>query len=292
MIRVLAPGDEAALERFLLRHSDSSLFLRSNSRAAGLVDRGEPLQATYAAAWQGDEIVAVAAHCWNDNLLLQAPVDAAAVTRAAVSRSGRPVQGLLGPWEQIVQARDALGLAAADATKSSREDLFALRLADLRVPRSLAQGSVHCRRTAPGDLELLSDWRVAFVQEALREPDHPQLRANARAEMEHWHGEGRSWVLEAAGELVSYSGFNARLPDTVQIGGVYTPPPHRNRGYGRAVVAGSLVEVRDAGVERAILFAESPAAQRSYRALGFEVVGEYGLMLFPSATFRAPQASE
>src|SRR5688572_31269629 len=106
MIRLLVPGDEAALERFLIRHADSSLFLRSNSRAAGLVDRGEPLQATYAAAWRDNEIVAVAAHCWNDNLLLQAPVDVAPVTRAAVSRSGRPVQGLLGPWDQIVTARD------------------------------------------------------------------------------------------------------------------------------------------------------------------------------------------
>lgn len=50
MIRPLRPGDERALETFLARHVDCSMFLRSNSRAAGLVYRGEPLHAEYVAA--------------------------------------------------------------------------------------------------------------------------------------------------------------------------------------------------------------------------------------------------
>ena len=49
-VRLLRPGDEAALEAFLVAHADSSMFLRSNARAAGLVDGGQPLQATYVAA--------------------------------------------------------------------------------------------------------------------------------------------------------------------------------------------------------------------------------------------------
>lgn len=46
----LGRGDEAALERFLRAHADSSMFLRANARRAGLVDRGQRLQATYVAA--------------------------------------------------------------------------------------------------------------------------------------------------------------------------------------------------------------------------------------------------
>ena len=46
MVRVLQPGDEAALEKFLAPRALTSMFLRSNARAAGLVDRGEPLQGT------------------------------------------------------------------------------------------------------------------------------------------------------------------------------------------------------------------------------------------------------
>jgi GNAT superfamily N-acetyltransferase len=296
-VRILVPGDEDALETFLHRHADSSLFLRSNLRAAGLVDAGEPLQATYAAAWNGSRIVAVAAHCWNDNLLLQAPVAIAAVTRAAVARTRRPVQGLLGPWQQVIAARAALGLDAAPATKSSREDLFSLALADLVVPAGLASGRVHCRRTRAQELEPLTRWRVAYSIEALGEPDRPALLEAARADIDRAHREGRSWVLEDGGRLVAYSGFNAQLPDTVQIGGVYTPPELRNRGYARAVVAGSLLDARRDGVERAVLFAESPAAKAAYVALGFRVVGEYGLILlrsaepFRSATFSPDGAS-
>lgn len=296
-VRILGPGDEAALETFLLRHADSSLFLRSNLRAAGLVDRGAPLQATYAAAWTGAAIVAVAAHCWNDNLLLQAPVHAAAVARAAVTHTRRPVQGLLGPWEQIVAARHALGLTTAATVKNSREELFSLPLNALVVPAILASGQVTCRRSQPADLELLAAWRVAYAQEALGEPDHPGQLDTARAAIEQAHREDRSWVLDEGGQIVAYSAFNAQLPDTVQIGGVYTPPALRNRGYARAVVAGSLIVARGAGTGRAVLFAEAPAAKAAYVALGFRVVGEYGLILFPSpqpigfATFTPDGAS-
>ena len=65
MVRVLHEGDRPALEQFLVTHADSSMFLLANSRKAGLVDSGLPFQATYAAAFEGARIVAVAAHSWS-----------------------------------------------------------------------------------------------------------------------------------------------------------------------------------------------------------------------------------
>src|SRR5438128_10447552 len=72
-IRRLVAGDEGALDVFLSAHADSSMFLRSNLRRVGLVDDGEPYQATYVAGFDGGTIVGVAGHCWNGMLLLQAP---------------------------------------------------------------------------------------------------------------------------------------------------------------------------------------------------------------------------
>ena len=46
--------------------------------------------------------------------------------------------------------------------------------------------------------------------------------------------DGEQWVVEAAGVPVSYSAFNARLPDAVQVGGVFTPRDLRGRGYARS----------------------------------------------------------
>ena len=64
------------------------------------------------------------------------------------------------------------------------------------------------------------------------------------------------------------------------MGGVWTPPERRGRGYARAVVAASLLDARAEGVERAVLFTENPVARRAYEALGFRRVGEYGLVIF------------
>ena len=279
MIRPLGPADGRQLEAFLVRHADFSMFLRSNSRAAGLVYEGKPLQAEYVAAFDGDQIVAVAAHCWNDMLLLQAPVQVAEVARAVVKLSARPVAGLSGPADQVTAARTALGLNDRRAPKFGREELFALDLRDLVVPPPLAEGRWVSRRPGRDELPRLVEWRVDFSREALHFPDSPTLRGECEREIALLHEREDDWVLED-GQLVSYSAFNAHLPDIVQVGGVWTPRELRGRGYGRAVVAGSLLAMAKVGVQRAVLFAEREDAKRAYAGIGFRVVGEYGLVLF------------
>ena len=78
------------------------------------------------------------------------------------------------------------------------------------------------------------------------------------------------------------STFNARLADTVQIGGVWTPRALRGRGHARAVAGGSLLAARAAGVSRAVLFTpeRNHAAQRAYESLGFRPIGDYSVIIF------------
>jgi len=282
-LRLLRAGDEAALDTFLARHADTSMFLRSNARSAGLTDRGQPMQATYVAALEGGLIAGVAAHCWNGMVLVQAPEGghAAAATLEAVRRSGRTVTGFSGPWDQVVAARAALGLAAAPAAKDSRDELYVLDLARLVVPPELASGALRCRHPAATELELLVDWRVRFAVEALGATDGPDLRQASADDVRLQHERGTDWLLLAGATPVSYSVFNAMLADIVQIGGVWTPPERRGRGYARSVVAGSLLAARKQGIARAVLFADpaNEAARRAYLFLGFRIVGDYGLVL-------------
>jgi GNAT superfamily N-acetyltransferase len=256
------------------------MFLRSNSQAAGLVYEGRPLQADYVAGFVGDHIVAVAAHCWNGMVLVQAPEQVAAVARAAVERSGRAVTGISGPAEQVMVARTALGLDDRPAPKFGREELFALRLEDLVVPAPLADGRWTSRPPHDEELDLVIDWRVEFMIEALHRTGPATLRTEAAAEVRLLHAHAMDWLLLDGDRPVAFSAFNARLPDIVQVGGVWVPVELRGRGYGRAVVAGSLLEARAQGVRRSVLFAERDDAKRAYRGLGFDVVGEYGLVLF------------
>lgn len=278
-VRVLGHGDEPLLERFLVKHAASSMFLRSNARAAGLVDRGERLQGTYAASIVDGEVVAVAAHAWNGLVLLQAPDrDLEQVVHVATARSRRAVRGFAGPWSQIVAARTALGLDERLATLDSCEDLFELELAALALPPRLQA----VRRASAADLEVLTDFRHDYMVEALHAAPGDGLRSACRDEMRRMIEEGTGFVLTAGANLLAFSGFNAKLPDIVQVGGVFTPRELRGRGYARAVVAASLLEARRDGAKRALLFTDRKniAARRAYVALGFEPIGDYGLIMF------------
>jgi ribosomal protein S18 acetylase RimI-like enzyme len=276
---VLGPGDEPELERFLVEHADSSMFLRANLRSAGLVDEGKPHQATYLAVRDGETMIAVAAHCWNGVVLVQGrAADLARAARAAVEQTRRAVSGFSGPFAQVVAAREALGMQGCRAKVDSREDLFALALDELRVPPPLADGSWLCRRPVADDVPELVRWGVAYGVEALGDADTPELHEQTREQLAR---NKSKWVLVVDGERVAMSGFNAQLPDTVQVGGVYTPPSLRRRGYARAVVAGSLLDARSHGATRSTLFtqADNVAARTAYLALGYRIVGDYGLVL-------------
>lgn len=274
MVRLLGPGDEPAIEAFLLPRLETSMFPLSNLDQAGIVDRGEPFQGAWAGA--GEPLTAVVLHgSWNGALMVQGDEGLEEAVLLAVRTTGRPVTVITGPDVLVERARTVLGLPRGPLEP---EILYTLDLSDLVVPP--APGVVR----PPTEVELedpLLDWRIAYVAEALglkesREAVLTGLRRARRA--------GRSWVLEVEGELVACSHFNAVTRDVVQVGGVWTPPALRSRGYGRAVVAGTLLLARAQGMRRSVLFTDSAnfAAQRAYEALGFVRRGRFGLWLPPS----------
>jgi predicted GNAT family acetyltransferase len=180
----------------------------------------------------------------------------------------------------VAATREALGLSTAATRLDSREDLFSLELSALAVPLILRDGRVTCRRSAARDLTTLVAWRKDYENSIFTGPNP----GGSNATMVHrLHDDGWLFVLTADdGNLVSMCAYNAVVPDCVQIGGVWTPPDLRRRGYGRAVVAGALLQARSAGARTSVLFTDvlnEPAA-RAYRSLGYARVGCYSLLLF------------
>lgn len=285
VIRVLKPGEEVALEAFLLPRVESSMFLIGNMRAVGLVDNGQTYQGTYAARLEAGKVVGVVAHYWNQNLVLQGPVDVVALCAEAMKGSERPMQGLLGPSDQVSVAKEALGIDGSNAQMDETEKLYRLELEDLIVPGSLASGKVKGRRVESGDVDLLAKWRVAYAIEALGEEAGPQLQRQCREETERSVREKRTWVLEDEGRPVACSSFNTAIEEAVQVGGVWTLPDLRGRGYGRAVVAASLLDARTEGARKGVLFTgeDNTAAQKAYEALGFRCIGNYSIVLLRSS---------
>jgi RimJ/RimL family protein N-acetyltransferase len=273
VIRILEPADESALHAFLMPHAATSMFMLSNSRMAGLVDEGKPYQATYAGAFESGELVGVAAHCWNGMVLVQAPhALVGELARFAVAKSHRAVAGFSGAADQVALARSEfeLPVAAVDEVES----LYSLELADLIVPAALGV----CRRPVAAELPQLAAWRRAYHLESLGAIDSAGIAAQATREIDQLVALARIWVLEVAGAIVAMTGFNAQIPGIAQVGGVFTPPELRNRGYARRVVAGSLIDSRGE-ISRAILFTPNPSAARAYAAIGFRRTGDFALVM-------------
>jgi RimJ/RimL family protein N-acetyltransferase len=280
-VRILTDADRAAVEIYLAHGADQAMLLRSNALAAGLVDHGRWREATYAGAEDNGRIVALAAHCWNGMLLLQAPVMTIELARLAVTRAGRRVSGLQGPWDQIVAARAALGLEARRATTESRDLFYSLEIPRLVVPESARLPGVRCQRSRAEDLPWLADWRVQFWGEALRASDSPALRAESLREMTNLHQAGEIRVLWVDGRPVSCYNVMARVPAALMIGNVWTPRTERGHRYAGIALALGLLEESTRGLQRAVLFTETGflAARRTYQRLGFTVVGEYGFVV-------------
>ena len=280
-IRILNSGDEGALEDFLRPHIDSSLFLISNLRRAGLVDRGEPFEGTYFAAEVDGRIAGVVAQFWQGNLVLQAPDFLSELVAHIGAHLPRPIRGLLGPAAQVAAAEARLALPEEKIMLADQEGLYSLALAELKVPPDLAAGRISGRRIEERDLEIVTAFRFDYHQEALGAEATAELRAQCAEDMAASLERGDTWVLEAGGEIVAQTSYNAATREAVQVGGVWTPPGLRGRGYGRSAVAVSLLESRQEGVERGILFTgdDNVSAVRAYAALGFERIGDYRVVL-------------
>lgn len=278
-VRLLVRGDERLVEKFLRERLESSVFLLSNLCAAGLSDREGPYQGTWLGAFDGPRLVGVACHAWNGMLLLQASDPGLA--REAIARSGCDLSGLLGPWAQVRAVLPDLRRGRR-VLMESRQPLFTLPIERLRIPPALSSGELFVRDAHPGELDVLVSWRVDYEIVATGARASLLLEASARETMFGLLRKRRCRVLESEGLPVSTAAINAHVGDVVQVGGVYTPPALRGRGYARAVVAGLLSDARAEGATRAVLFtaATNHAAQRAYTQLGFEPAGEYGVAYF------------
>lgn len=279
-IRTLTEVDRARVEAFLIHHRDSSMFLRSNIRHAGLTYHGKPSEAVYLAAIEAGEITGLIARTWNGIVQVQAPAHAEALARALAAAAAGAISGITGPREQVRRVQAALGLVGSACRADFNDDLFALSLDALCTPMA-AHHELVCRPPLTRELDELVEWRVAYEREVLGAEGEADAarRRKIRSSLAEGAAAGHVWIGAHRDELVSLSMFNAALPDSVQLGGIYTPPAQRGRHYARHVIGAHLVAAQAGGVERAVLFTDNPSAVACYQALGFRKVGEIVLVL-------------
>jgi RimJ/RimL family protein N-acetyltransferase len=151
------------------------------------------------------------------------------------------------------------------ATAIERSRLFRLeRLVRPEPPPGAARVAGH------GDRELLIEWFVAFGQEA------GTFAGDAARTVDDRLSHDGLTLWEASGLPVAMAGSTREVAGVVRIGPVYTPPAHRQRGYGGAVTAAATRAALDAGASEVVLFTDlaNPTSNALYQRLGYRPVAD------------------
>ncbi|KIC40128.1 GNAT family acetyltransferase [Ruegeria sp. ANG-R] len=267
-------ADLSEIDAFLFRHIQTSMFPLANLREHGL-SGADPRALNVWVLGDGPRAVF---SITNEGMVLPQCADCSdeQLNNAIELIRGRPLFGMAAEATQARRIMRIAGWEDRPATLNSDEPGFSLELNNLQIPSLTGAELVPL---AVADRSVTEGWRRSYLIEAM---DFASARAQKQAvkDIEAYIARGSHRVLLIDGEPVGMTGFNARLPDVVQIGGVYTPPELRGRGYARSAVALHLVEARDKRVSRAVLFAASEAAARAYISIGFQPAGHYSLILF------------
>lgn len=263
-------SDQSAIEAFLTKHITTSMFPLSNLRRYGM-GGGHPRAMRFWSRWEAGAMTDLLCLSEEGVLFPQCPSSPWGDVKAAMA--GQSVKGIFGDAGQVRALRNLLRLPT-EAALDMEDPLYQLALRDLIVPE-LTGFDLRPIKDAPHDVVI--GWRRAYLEEVFPIPGEDPA-AQAIVDIDRYIAADSHRVLYEGGEPVAMTGFNAVLPDAVQVGGVYTPPDLRSRGLARRAVAMHLSEACTKGVIGAILFAATPQASKVYEAIGFVRAGTFSLL--------------
>ncbi len=164
-------------------------------------------------------------------------------------------------------------LTGAESSVHRRSQLF--RLTGLLRPSPEPPGSA--RVAVAADRGLLESWFDAFHRE-VGELGHVPGDVDDRLSY------GGLTLWEAAGVPVAVGGVTRTVAGVARVGPVYTPPDHRQRGYGGAVTVAVSRGALDAGARQLVLFTDlaNPTSNALYPRLGYRPVQDSVVLRFAS----------
>jgi RimJ/RimL family protein N-acetyltransferase len=288
MIQDVTDSDLERVRAYLEAHMDSSLFLLSNLALCGPRRSEEPGSGNYRCAVEEGTIVAVFSLTRRGNLLVQAAgrADLAAQILEACEAEPIEITGVVGDWPT---AEALWALVCADPrfepTVSIKDVLFSLSLTDATKSTQLFEA----RALSVDDFDRWAPLNAAYLAELnlplQLTPEQRREEFESRARAHRW------WGAFEGDRLVAIAGLNAVYGHLGQVGGVYSPPEDRRKGFARAVMGQLICDSRTRHhFERLVLFTgeNNIGARRLYESLGFQAAGSFALFLGTRHTAPAP----
>lgn len=235
----------------------------------------DPQGSYLATVERGGEIVLAAARVPGLNLTLTTATDDDAVEPLAADVADAlpdlpGVQGPAGLAERFATAW--AGRGGGDWDVNMRTRLFA-------CDRPEAPTGIHgrFRHATARDRGVLIDWLDAFQVEAV---PHESRDRQARAEAVDRllaSPDPRLHLWDDDGRPVSMATNTNEPGASPRIGGVYTPPSLRRRGYAAACVAALTARLIASGHPQVVLFTDlaNPTSNSVYQRIGYRPLGDY-----------------
>ena len=225
--------------------------------------------------WMTAEDMVVGAASWTPPfaLLVSSMPNAAAthLAAAALQRAtelGIELRGVSGP------SATALAIAEAAAAQTGRRVAEHMRMVvhELTTVIDVPRPDGEARHATREDAPLVIEWMRAFTAE-VHAPTGGDMSATTTALIDAeriWR-----WI---DGEPRSTASLHPAVGGIVRIGGVYTPPWTRGRGYARRLVHDiTTAALRTPGVRGCTLNtdASNPVSNSIYRQIGYVPVAEH-----------------
>jgi uncharacterized protein len=151
---------------------------------------------------------------------------------------------------------------------------------ELTQIKALSHSNGNLEQGRIDDIELLTDWYLAFIDDTHIRPR--LTREEAKNNLSFRIEGGNVFVWRDGGELVSIAATVRKTTNAAILGIVYTPPELRGKGYASTLVGQLTENLLSSGFTKCGLLteADNPTSNKIYRRIGYEPIGEYTDIVF------------
>ncbi len=279
LIEAVDQSNESMMIDFLKKHEDYTLFLLGNYENYGLTLSESPYSGNYKVIRSPDgEIVGVFCLTKKGNLLIESTIREPVfeMVLSSCREEQLPLKGVLGRWSLCKPFWDYL-----KAQKIIEEETFISKETLYAVDLSTTPYEPH-----PNVRVLMQDdfiqWKLLRLDYLLEsgvpnDLSDDQLLKGFLSKVER----KITWGFFLEGKLVSIADLNAKALDLGQVGGVYTVPAFRQKGYSKAAMQQLVLDSKkNHSIRKLVIFTgeDNFSAQKLYQSLGVSQIGHFALL--------------
>ncbi len=280
MIFSLEKVDQSSLDEliyFLKKYENHTLFLLGNLADNGHSLTQAPNSANYHIIRFSQEIVAVFALTKRGNLLIQSTIQDPIfeILLQTCLEESIPLTGLLGEWEFCSSFWNFL-----KSKNIIQTDIFTSK--EILYSKNIPVLENHChssvRSLTPTDFSQWEPLRYDYLAEAGLPQDltteqlQEQFLSKAKEQI--------IWGCFHENTLISIAELNAKALGLGQVGGVYTVPSFRNKGYAKSVLHQLMYDAHNIhNLHKLLIFTgeHNVSANHLYRSIDATFLGYFAM---------------